>query len=310
MKFGIIGNEQMVQNCIQLLKETPGAEISFLLYDISKVNAKNPINVFCEKNNINCKSITKLNSPENYEFIKNNQPDYLLSINNFFIIKEDILALPKRGTINFHNSVPSKYHGINIPSWVIFNGEDTHGSMWHFVEKTIDTGDVISFGEFPVTKNETAASLTVKCIKKGIELFPELIKQLLENKIIPIPQSKNSSYYGKKDLPATRGYIDFNQTSKEIDRLVRGLNYLPYSNPYLYAKIKFNDKELVVNAVESEELYEIAVPGKIVLIDDETVHVMCKDAIIKIIDAMDESFEGYEGKEIADFLGIKINDFL
>jgi methionyl-tRNA formyltransferase len=310
MKFGIIGNEQMVQNCIQILKETPGAEISFLLYDISKVNAKNPINIFCEKNNINCKCITKLNSPENYEFIKNNRPDYLLSINNFFIIKEDILALPEKGTINFHNSVPSKYHGINIPSWVILNGEESHGAMWHFVEKTIDTGDVLSFGIFPVAKTETAASLTVKCIRKGIELFPELVRQLLENNITRIPQLKNASYYGKKDFPVNMGYIDFKQKGKEIDQLVRGLNYLPYNNPYLYAKIKFNEKELIVNAVETEYLSENAVPGKIVLIDDNEVHIMCKDAVIKIIDAMDESFEGYEGKEIADYLGLKINDIV
>jgi methionyl-tRNA formyltransferase len=310
MKFGIIGNEQMVQNCIQILKEAPGAEISFLLYDTSKVNVKNPINIFCEKNNINCKSITKLNSPENYEFIKNNQPDYLLSINNFFIIKEDILTLPKKGTINFHNSAPSKYHGINIPSWVILNGEESHGAMWHFVEKTIDTGDVLSFGIFPVAKTETAASLTVKCIRKGIELFPELVRQLLENNITRIPQLKNASYYGKKDFPGNMGYIDFKQKGKEIDQLVRGLNYSPFANPYLYAKIRHNKKELIVNAVEVEEMKEGGVPGKIIFVDEEAVHIMCKDAVIKIIDAMDEFLEGYEGEEIIDYLGVKIIDIL
>lgn len=310
MKFGIIGNEQMVQNCIQILKETPGAEICFLLYDISKVNAKNSVDAFCKKNGIDCKAVTKLNTPENYTFIKNKQPDYLLSINNFFIIKEDILSLPRLGTINFHNSAPSKYHGINIPSWVIINGEESHGAMWHFVEKTIDTGDVICFGDFPVAKNETAASLTVKCIKKGIELFPQLIKQLLENNITRIRQLKDAAYYGKKDLPAAMGYIDFTQTGKEIDQLVRGLNYLPYSNPYLYAKIRCNGKELIINAVETKELGENAVPGKVVLIDDESVDIMCKDAVIKIIDAMDESLEGYEGKEIAGYLGITTNDIL
>lgn len=310
MKFGIIGNEQMVQSCIQILKETPGAEICFLLYDISKVNTKNPIDTFCKKNGIDCKAVTKLNTPDNYAFIKSKQPDYLLSINNFFIIKEDILSLPRLGTINFHNSSPSKYHGINIPSWVIINGEESHGAMWHFVEKTIDTGDVICFSEFPVTKNETAASLTVKCIKKGIELLPELIKQLLENNITRTPQSKDASYYGKKDLPAAKGYIDFTQTGKEIDQLVRGLNYLPYSNPYLYAKIKYSGKELIVNAVEMGAPAESPVPGKVVLIDDESVDIMCKDAVIKIVDTMDESLEGYEGKEIAGYLGIKANDIL
>jgi methionyl-tRNA formyltransferase len=310
MKFGIIGNEQMVQSCIGILNEMPGTEISFLLYDISKLNPKNPLDAFCVKNGIKAKGIDRLNTPENYEFIKTHRPDYLLSINNFFIIKTDVLSLPEKGTINFHNSAPSKYHGINIPSWVIINGEESHGAMWHFVEKTIDTGDVISFGEFPVTKNETAASLMVKCIKRGIELFPELIKQLVGNNITRIPQAANASYYGKKDFPENKGYIDFKKTAKEIDQLVRGLNYLPFDNPYLYSKVKHREKEVIINAVKIEALKEAAIPGKIVFIDANAVHIECKDAVISISDAMDESFEEYEGQGIADYLDVKINDVL
>lgn len=310
MKFGIIGNEQMVQNCIQILKETKGAEISFVLYDISKLNPKSRLDSFCDKNNIIHKGITKLNTPENAEFIKNNKPDYLLSINNFFVIKEDILAIPVKGTINFHNSAPSKYHGINIPSWVIINGEETHGAMWHFVENTIDTGDVIVFDSFPVTKTETAASLMVKCIRKGIELFPQLLNQLLGDTVSRVSQLKNSSYYGKKDFPANKGYIDFRQTGKEIDQLVRGLNYLPFSNPYLYAKIRYKGKELIVNSIDVESTNQTTTPGKINAINDEAICVECKDSIIVITDVVDETDNEYEGEAIANYLCIRLNDVI
>ena len=310
MKFGIIGNDQMVQSCIQVLNETPGAEISFVLYDVSKLNSMNPIDVFCEKNGVNARGITKLNTPENWGFIKNYQPDYLLSISNFFVIREDILSIPEKGTINFHNSAPSRYHGLNIPSWVIINGEKHHGVMWHFVERTIDTGDVIVFEDFQVAKNETASSLMVKCIKKGIELFPAVIGQVFKNKVNRIPQLGNSSYYGKKDYPHNKGYIDFGQRGEEIERLVRGLNYLPFKNPYLYAKIKHKEKELIINAVEIEVSKEGTISGKIVVIDEESFQVECRDSVINIIDAMDESFNEYEGNSIADYLGVRPGDIV
>ena len=300
----------MVQSCIQVLNETPGAEISFVLYDVSKLNSMNPIDLFCLKKNIDARGITKLNTPENCNFIKGHQPDYLLSISNFFVIREDILSIPEKGTINFHNSAPSRYHGLNIPSWVIINGEKSHGVMWHFVERTIDTGDVIAFENFPVAKNETASSLMVKCIKKGVELFPGVIGQIFKNKVNRIPQLGDSSYYGKKDYPHNKGYIDFGQRGEEIERLVRGLNYLPYKNPYLYAKIKNGEKELIINAIEVEESNVEKSSGKVIVFDEENFQVVCKDSVINITDAMDESFNEYEGNSIADYLGIRQGDIL
>jgi methionyl-tRNA formyltransferase len=310
MKFGIIGNDQMVQSCIRILMETPGAEISFVLYDVARLNPLNPVDKFCEKNNISSRGITRLNTPENYEFIKNHQPDYFLSISNFFIIREDILSVPAKGTINFHNSSPSKYHGINIPSWVIINGEKTHGAMWHFVERTIDTGEVIAFEEFPVSRKETASSLTVKCIKSGIDMFPKVISQLLADTVSRIPQSGAASYFGKKDFPAGNGYIDFNNNGQEIDQLVRGLNYLPYENPYLHAKLKYNGKEIIVNSVQMESEEKETNPGQITFIDENNFRIACRDCVINITDAMDESENEYQGLSLASYLGVRQHDNL
>jgi methionyl-tRNA formyltransferase len=206
--------------------------------------------------------------------------------------------------------MPSKYRGINIPSWVIINGEKIHGVMWHFAEQAIDSGDVIVFDEFPLDENETAASLMVKCIKRGIDLFPEVADKILKNKISRTPQLKNVPYYGKKDYPKNIGYIDFKQGGAEIDRLVRGLNYLPFKNTFLYAKIKYKGKELIVNSIKLMELKEATAPGKIVLIDGDSFYVECKDAVISVLSAMDESLNEYEGSAIARYLGAAVSDVL
>ncbi len=308
MKFGVIGNDQMLLSCLQVLKETAGAEICFVLYDTRRINPMNPVDAGCEKLGILHKGITRLNTPEVTAFIRENRPDYLLSINNFFVIREEILDIPVKGTINFHNSVPSKYHGLNIVSWVVMNGEKQHGVMWHFVERSIDTGDVIVFEEFPLGKNETAASLMVKCIKKGIELFPVVLDQLFRGEITRTRQEQQASYFGKKDYPPGMGFIDFGQNAETIDRLVRGLNYLPFANPYLHAKIRHDGRELVVNAVEVLPAAERMVPGTVMQISDDEIHIACADAIINIADAMDGDQSPLEGRDIAEYFGWKTGD--
>jgi len=310
MKFGIIGNDQMVLSCIQLLQQRPDAEISFVIYDLRRLNPMNSIDTFCKTHNIEAKGITRLNSPEILSFIQSKAPDYILSINNFWVIRENVLAIPGKGSINFHNSVPSRYHGLNIPSWVIINGEKTHGAMWHFVEPGIDTGDVIIYDEFELTKNETAASLMVKCIKKGIEMFATVLDKLFNDNITRSPQVPNASYFGKHDYPANKGYIDFNDSMVNIERLVRGLNYHPFANTYLYAKIANNEKELIVNAVTAIPVEYKTTAGKIVYTKDGSFAVECKDGLIEIEDAMDAEYNGYEEGEIGEFLGIKEGAFL
>ncbi len=308
MKFGVIGNDQMLLSCLRILLDRPDAEISFVIYDTRRINPMNPISGFCEKNNLLHRGIERLNDPVMLAFIQQHRPDYILSINNFWVIRPDVLAVPVQGTINFHNSVPSRYHGLNVPSWVIMNGEKTHGAMWHFVEPAIDTGDVLLYREFELAKGETAASLMVKCIRAGIDMFPELLNQLYTGHIQRIPQQPNASYYGKKQYPENNGYIDFSGTSEYIERLVRGLNYHPYKNTYLYAKIRHRGKELIVNEVQPELSALSAAAGVVVAVEEERLLVGTGNGILSIEDAMDEEGNECNGQALADFLGIRQGD--
>jgi len=308
MKFGVIGNDQMLLSCLRILLERPDAEICFVLFDTRRINPMNPIGDFCDKHQLVHNGIERLNDPAMLSFIKQQQPDYILSINNFWVIRPDVLAVPANGTINFHNSVPSRYHGLNVPSWVIMNGEKTHGAMWHFVEPAIDTGDVLVYREFALSERETAASLMVRCIRAGIDMFPELLEQLYSGNIQRMPQQPNASYFGKKQYPENMGYIDFSASTEEIGRLVRGLNYLPYANPYLYAKIRHGAKELIVNEVETDIPAAPAEPGVIAGIEEDRILIGTGDGLIAIEDAMDEEGNECNGEALAAYLGVQAGD--
>lgn len=308
MRFGVIGNDQMLLSCLQHLREREGAEICFVLYDTERLNPMNPIDSYCAANNLPARGIRKLHTPETVELIRSSQPDCILSINNFWVIRQEILDIPSFVTINFHNAVPGCYHGLNIPSWVIMNGETAHGSMWHLVEQGIDTGDVLKYETFPVTSSDTAATLMVKCIRKGIDMFPAVIDQLFSRQLTRLPQQPGASYYGKKDYPENGGYINFNLPSDHIDRLVRGLNYMPFTNPYLYAKIRWNNQEVIINAIETGAAEPSVLPGTILSVDEDEITIQCADGWITIVDAMDENKEECIGYDLAQRLGIQAGD--
>src|SRR5690606_6410745 len=89
-----------------------------------------------------------------YDQLKDIEFDYLFSIANLKIITEEILTLPKKGAINFHDGLLPGYSGLNVPSWAIINDEKIHGITWHFMTRKIDAGDIISQVEFSIDDNE------------------------------------------------------------------------------------------------------------------------------------------------------------
>ena len=63
----------------------------------------------------------------------------------------------------------------NVCSWAIINGELDYGVSGHFIDEDIDTGDIVAQRNFPVAEDETGLSLTMKCIRTGLETFKELV---------------------------------------------------------------------------------------------------------------------------------------
>ena len=308
-KFGIIGNERMTLRCLRYMLEQPGIEVGFVIYDPGKENGG--LADFCSKHAVPCYGTSRLHTPENLEMIRAYQPDMILSISNYWVMKKELLDIPENGVLNFHNGPPSNYRGIYVPSWVILNGETRHGVMWHFAEENVDSGDVIGSRMFDVAEDETAATLMVKCISQGIELFRELFGKIVSASYSRFPQTGDALHYTKKHRPENEGILDFTWSKTKLRRMARALNYLPFPNPFCYARLKTTAGEVIVN-----ELYEAAgmageLPcGQVVKAMADEFLVACSDGVIGIAAAMDASWNEYEPGDLPGILGVKEGDIL
>ena len=49
--------------------------------------------------------------------------------------------------------------GLNIPSWVIYNGEAQAGVTWHLICEKIDAGEILKKGSISIGQHEKAFSI-------------------------------------------------------------------------------------------------------------------------------------------------------
>ena len=166
------------------------------------------------------------------------QIDWLLSIANLRMIPDDVLALPAKGAINFHDGPLPRYAGLNTPAWAIINGETTHGVSWHMIEGGVDEGDLLAQRMIDIAPDETAFSLNSKCYAAGMESFASVLAQLESGTLERTAQDlAKRSYFARDKRPDNMGLLDFSLPANMLSAFVRGLDFGTYWNPLGTAKL-------------------------------------------------------------------------
>lgn len=131
--------------------------------------------VFAKKRKI---PIWKIKSPNNKLFLeqlKIIKPDIIINQSQS-ILKKPLLEIPPIGVINRHNALLPKNRGRLTPFWVLFKEEKETGVSIHFVEESLDSGNIIVQEKFDVSPNETFASL----VKKNYAIAPKAMSKALD----------------------------------------------------------------------------------------------------------------------------------
>ncbi len=308
--FGIIGTGRIVIECIRYMLSFKDVEIPFVFYDPDSV-LKNQLIEFCAGKDIETYGVEKINSLESLRIIKHAQPDIILSINNFKIIKPEMIKIPRNGIINFHNGPLPKYRGVNAVSWAILNGEKTHGVTFHFIDESIDTGNIVGKKIFGLDDNTTAGRLFAQCVSEGIQLFKDIFPDIYRDSVTGLPQQGESSYYSLKDFPDNNGIIDFNWTYEKINRVVKGLNYIPFQNEFVYARLNSTGTPIIINEVSLiGNKNENNRPGEIIKLDEEQLLIACSDGIAGIDEMMNEKNEYLSPPDVSNILNVKTGDVI
>ena len=226
------------------------------------------------------------------EELKNLNPDVIVVVAYGQILPESILNIPKYGCINVHGSLLPKYRGAAPIQWAVLDGEEKTGITTMYMEKGLDTGDMIDKAEVVLDKKETAGSLHDKLMVLGADLLLETLKKLEDGTAVREKQNDEESCYAKM-LSKDMGQIDFAKSAREIECLIRGMN--PWPSAYTF----LNGKTLKVWKCKVSTEKTDAVPGTIFLADKEGIHTACGEGVLILTEVQ---LEGKKRMETEAFL--------
>lgn len=207
--------------------------------------------------------------------------DWVLSIANLKILPRDVLALGKKGAVNFHDGPLPKRAGLNAPVWALIDGETTHGITWHLIDDGVDTGDILVQAAIDISPRDTALTLNTKCYEAGLTSFPDLLHELTHG--LPNRRAQDisqRSYHALTDRPEGFGLLQFDVTADTVLRLVRGLDHGTYRNPICTPKLRLGDT--LVHVASAERVESSAAQGAVIAIDDESITIAFADAALRL----------------------------
>jgi len=160
------------------------------------------------------------------------KPDFLVVIAYGRILPENVLALPRIGTINIHASLLPKLRGPAPIQWAIINGENETGVCTMLMEKGLDTGDILLSAKEPIKSDDTAGSLHDRLADKGAAVLIDTLKAFANDTIQPIPQNHNLATYAPM-LSKDDGLINWNKSAVSLDTFIRGVTPWPGAYTFL-----------------------------------------------------------------------------
>ncbi len=151
------------------------------------------------------------------------EPDLVVTAAYGQILPKSLLDLPRLGCINVHGSLLPKYRGGAPIQRSIINGESSTGVTIMYMAEGLDTGDMISSVELPITDGDTAGTMFEKLSAAGAELLGATLPSIAAGEAKAVAQQEELATYAP-NLNREDERIDWSKTARQLFNQVRGLS--------------------------------------------------------------------------------------
>lgn len=237
-----------------------------------------------------------------YEFIKELNPDMIITCAYGQILCEEILNIPKLGCFNLHGSLLPKYRGGAPIHYALLNGDEKTGITLMYMDKGMDSGDMIAKEEIKIEDNDNIESLTNKLSIVASNMIIKYLPSLIDGTNNRVKQDISKVTFSPI-ITREDEHLDFNVTAKEIFNRYRMLSPNPLPNikiddiEYKIAECKIVDAIGKVSTVVSKDKNSFTIMAK-----DKGIMVSKIKPIGKNIMNVKDFFNGYHdeivGKEV------------
>ncbi len=240
-------------------------------------------------------------------------PDVIVVVAFGQFLPERILNIPRFGCINVHASLLPAYRGAAPIQWAVIDGLKETGVTTMYMEKGIDTGDIICQSRVVLDREETGGSLFEKLAAEGAKLLVSTLEQLEKGTASRTKQDDSKSSYAKM-LTKEMGRLDFTKDAVGLECLIRGFNPWPSAFTSINGKgLKIYRAEVLDDAEagvimeqakaglegEKESFDHLDLPGTVIAVDKKSFTVRCGNGALRI---MNLQLEGKKRMDTSAFL--------
>lgn len=302
MKIVFMGTPDFAASALEALVQA-GHEITLVVTQPDKPKGRSkelmpsPVKVCALKHNLPVFQPVRIKKPEAIAELKNYEADVYVVAAFGQILSQEILDMPRYGSINIHASLLPKYRGASPIQNVIVDGEEKTGVTIMQMDAGIDTGDMLYKKEVIIEDTDNFETLHDKLAAVGAEAIVEALPLLEAGKLVPEKQNEAESSHVTM-ITKEMGKLDFTKEAVVLDRLIRGFN--PWPSAFTFYK----GKQLKVWEAHVENADADAACGEIVEVTKNEIKVCTGKGLLCITSLQ---LEGKKRMSTHDFLlGVKV----
>lgn len=195
-----------------------------------------PVKKAAEAANLPVLQPEKLRDPAFLEQLASYQADLQVVV-AFRMLPEVVWAMPTVGTFNLHGSLLPQYRGAAPINWAIINGETETGVTTFFIEKEIDTGQMIFQDHEPIYPDDTAGTVHDRLMERGADLVLKTVRAIEAGNYPRTPQPTADEMKPAPKLSRETTEINWNQPAYTVRNFVRGLSPYPTAWTLINGKV-------------------------------------------------------------------------
>ncbi len=200
-------------------------------------------------------------------------PDLSLVMAYGHILRDDFIAVPPLGTLNFHASLLPKYRGASPIQTSVAQGEPETGVSLMRIVRQLDAGPVADREAVRIDALDTALEIEQKLAAACAPLLARALPRLLRGELVFVEQDHAAATFCRK-LTKDDAALDFAAPASLLAARINGLN------PWPAAQVEWRGQPLKFGLADAVE--GAAVPGVVAGADDEGLLVGTGAGLLRV----------------------------
>lgn len=231
MRIIFMGTPDFAVPCLEALVKS-GEEILGVITQPDRPKGRgkqltpSPVKVKATEYGIPVYQPERIKTPEFVSLLKGIQTELIVVVAFGQLLSPEILNLPPYGCVNVHASLLPNYRGAAPIHRAVLNGEKTTGVTTMFMDKGLDTGDMILCQPIPITPEDTVGTIHDKLAEVGAQLLLKTIEGIKLGQAPRKPQDSSKATYAEM-LRREHELIDWGRGAEQLWNQIRGMNPWP-----------------------------------------------------------------------------------